>query len=293
MLAARRRAGTLPKLSLLALGANGPVSDAMIDQALRAVGPGRLLGLVTPRRSPVTETSMRRAARRHPGRVLVVDWVSFSAGRAGWFAGDGLHVTHAAARQFSRFVARKVAPIADPPRTLRPPRHSTGSQGLRQSAPDRPSGRGTDRSRGGADQLQARPRAGADHAGAAGARVAVILVESHRTRAVDRPLPARGPQGARSHDGAAPRQTPRRQVTLNVPRRRRGSRLAAPTPGLPAPGTGSRRPTPPGSRLSAWIAMRFARPAQDQAVRPISGTYPADGCPTAAAAEMRGCAARL
>ena len=38
MLAQRRRAGTLPRLSILALGANGPVSAAQIAGALSTVG---------------------------------------------------------------------------------------------------------------------------------------------------------------------------------------------------------------------------------------------------------------
>src|SRR3954447_16086495 len=45
---ARRSAGRLPHLVVLALGANGPVSGGDIHGALRALGPGRVLGLVTP-----------------------------------------------------------------------------------------------------------------------------------------------------------------------------------------------------------------------------------------------------
>ena len=129
ILAARARAGTIPKLSILALGANGPVSTRMIDGALRAIGPGRLLGLVTPRKSAVTEAAMRQAVHRHRGRVLLIDWVRFSAGHAGWFAGDGLHVTPAAGHEYANFIARRVAPISAPPvRDLHPPRHSRAAK---------------------------------------------------------------------------------------------------------------------------------------------------------------------
>jgi hypothetical protein len=125
MLRARARAGTLPKLSILALGANGPVSAGMIDGALRAIGRGHFLGLVTPRRSAATEASMRRAVSAHRGRVLLIDWVSYSAGHGSWFGGDGLHVTPAAGRKYAAFIARAVAPISHPPvRRLHPPRHS-------------------------------------------------------------------------------------------------------------------------------------------------------------------------
>jgi hypothetical protein len=110
-LAVRARGRTLPVLSILALGANGPVSTRMIDGVLRSIGRRHLLGLVIPRRSPVTEASMRAAARRHPARVLLIDWVSFSAGHGGWFAGDGLHVTPAAGRIYAGFIARAAAPM--------------------------------------------------------------------------------------------------------------------------------------------------------------------------------------
>src|SRR3954451_24120346 len=115
ILAARRRAGTLPHLSILALGANGPVSSRMIAGALHTIGRGRVLGLVSPRKSAVTAGSMRRAARVHPDRVLLIDWVSYSAGHGGWFGGDGLHVTPAAGRIYASFIARRSAPLYAPP----------------------------------------------------------------------------------------------------------------------------------------------------------------------------------
>jgi hypothetical protein len=92
MLQARRHTHTLPHVVALALGANAPVSGAQLSGALRIMGPSRVLALVTPRRSGFTNTSMHRAARRHPDRVLLIDWVRFSAGHGTWFAGDGLRV---------------------------------------------------------------------------------------------------------------------------------------------------------------------------------------------------------
>src|SRR4051794_24397744 len=49
LLAARERAGTLPDVVVMALGTNGVVTAADIRRALRIAGPGRVLGLVTPR----------------------------------------------------------------------------------------------------------------------------------------------------------------------------------------------------------------------------------------------------
>jgi hypothetical protein len=128
-LAAAAHAHTLPTLSILALGANAPVSTRMIGGVLRSIGRRHLLGLVTPRRSQVTEASMRAAARRHPARVLLIDWVRFSAGHESWFAGDGLHVTPAAGRIYANFIARAAAPIDHPPvKALHPPDDASRSK---------------------------------------------------------------------------------------------------------------------------------------------------------------------
>jgi hypothetical protein len=125
MLAARRHARTLPAVAILALGANGPIAPGQIASALRIMGPHRVLGLVTARKSPVSSARMRRAAHRHPDRVLLIDWVAFSAGHGSWFGGDGLHVNFAGASAFARLVRRSVAPFAFPPvRALHLPRRA-------------------------------------------------------------------------------------------------------------------------------------------------------------------------
>jgi hypothetical protein len=115
ILASRKGAGTLPRVAVLALGANGGGSTAQIDQAVRVLGPSRVLGVVTPRNSPSTTAAMRAAAARRPDRVLLIDWVAFSAGNGGWFGGDGLHVSHTGAEAYARLIRRRVAPIAFPP----------------------------------------------------------------------------------------------------------------------------------------------------------------------------------
>jgi hypothetical protein len=129
MLAARRHARTLPSIAILALGANGAIGGGQIASTLRIMGPHRILGLVTPRRSGTSETQIRRAARRHGDRVLLIDWVSFSASHGGWFAGDGLHVNQSGATAFARLVRRSVAPFAFPPvRSLNLPRRARGAK---------------------------------------------------------------------------------------------------------------------------------------------------------------------
>ncbi|MGK2939448.1 MAG: hypothetical protein ACSLFR_16870 [Solirubrobacteraceae bacterium] len=125
ILRARRARGSLPAVVIVALGANGPIARGQVGEALRIIGRRRILVLVTPRNSGASRARMRAAARAHPDRVVVADWRRHSARRGGWFAGDGLHVSHSGSRGFARFVRRAVAPLAFPPvKALRLPRHS-------------------------------------------------------------------------------------------------------------------------------------------------------------------------
>ena len=109
LLAARERRDALPGIVVVALGTNWIVTTAQIRQALRILGPGRVLGLVVPRELASVRTPNRRniraAGRRWPDRVKVLDWVRYSAGRASWFAGDGLHLAPAGARAFTRLLS--------------------------------------------------------------------------------------------------------------------------------------------------------------------------------------------
>ena len=110
LLAARDRAGTLPDVVVMALGTNWVITGADIRRALRILGPGRVLGLVTPREtggaSSADQARIRSAGRRWPGRVKVLDWVRYSAGRGSWFGGDGLHLTATGAARFTRLLSR-------------------------------------------------------------------------------------------------------------------------------------------------------------------------------------------
>jgi hypothetical protein len=115
ILSARRHTHTLPHVVVLALGANGPISLGQISAGLSIVGRNRILALVTPPRSPTSDAAMRLATRRHPSRVLLIDWERFSAGHGGWFAGDGLHVGQTGAQAFARLIKRTIRPFAFPP----------------------------------------------------------------------------------------------------------------------------------------------------------------------------------
>ena len=127
LLAARGRRARLPRVVVVALGTNWIVTTAQIRQALRILGPGRVLGLVVPRELASVRTRNRRniraAGRRWPDRVKVLDWVRYSAGRGSWFAGDGLHLAAGGRGGRSRACC---------------PRRSTGRCPRRSASPGRP-----------------------------------------------------------------------------------------------------------------------------------------------------------
>ena len=198
MLAQRRRAGTLPRLSILALGANGPVSPAQIAGALSTVGPTRVLGLVTPRKYESTVAAMRRAARAHPDRVLLIDWVAYSGAHGGWFGEDKIHVNDTGARAFASLVATRTRGVPAAGDVAAGPALEPRDQGVRDRAPLR---RPAARARGprcAARDL--RPGAGArpPHADPGHARLARLRLARRRRPLAGRLRPRR-PQGGRRY----------------------------------------------------------------------------------------------
>jgi hypothetical protein len=95
---------------VVALGANWIIESSDIRRMLHVLGQSRTLVLVTPREDGGGSGSdarvVRRAGRRHPGRVRVLDWVAYSSGHEGWFAGDGLPLGPAGARGLARLLSR-------------------------------------------------------------------------------------------------------------------------------------------------------------------------------------------
>jgi hypothetical protein len=125
LLRQRKAHGTLPHMVVIALGADGSISHEQIGETLGLLCCTRLLVLVTPRElgggSGSDAATVREEARRHRGRIRLLDWVKFSAGRA-WFQPDGLHLTTAGAAAFTRLLAMAL-PYANPPRKPKPPTH--------------------------------------------------------------------------------------------------------------------------------------------------------------------------
>jgi hypothetical protein len=108
MIRRRRASHTLPRFVVLALGATGEVTDAKVAEALRILGPRRVLGLPTHRfflGQPGKDTeTIRRVARRYPGRIKLIDWVRLAQPHPGWFMYDGLHPNLTGAREFAGLI---------------------------------------------------------------------------------------------------------------------------------------------------------------------------------------------
>jgi hypothetical protein len=113
VIGAKKRARRLPSLVVIMLGANWTIEPKQIRKALRILGPGRVLGLVTPRKDPHDSGVMRAAKRRYPGRVVVLDWARYTAGHSGWLSPDGNHLGPGGARALARLL-RKGLPYANP-----------------------------------------------------------------------------------------------------------------------------------------------------------------------------------
>jgi hypothetical protein len=108
ILRTRRRTDARPEIVVVALGTNYPARLREIRRGLQLLGRGRTLAMVTPVRSwrGIGSGPIYRAARRHPRRLRVVDWVSHSAGHAEWFYGDGTHLRPSGQRAYTRLLAQ-------------------------------------------------------------------------------------------------------------------------------------------------------------------------------------------
>lgn len=108
LIAARRRAGSLPDVVVVALGTNWYITTADIRTGLRLLGRNRVLGMVTPTEpgggSSSDHAVIRAAGRRWPNRVKVLDWAALSSGRD--YTWDGMHLKPEGAAAFSRLLSR-------------------------------------------------------------------------------------------------------------------------------------------------------------------------------------------
>ena len=108
-----KRRGKLPHLMVMALGTDGRVTPAAIQEALDVMGPTRVLGLVTPREAGgganFDAVTMRQAARQNPRQIVLLDWIKYSRGHSNWFQPDGTHLTiPAGSRAFAAFLGKAI-----------------------------------------------------------------------------------------------------------------------------------------------------------------------------------------
>jgi len=110
-----KKANRLPHLIVIALGADASISSGQMAKAFHIAGPKRVLGLVTPLElgggTSGDADVVRAAAKRHPKRSVLLDWVAYSSGHSDWFQPDDLHLTFAGAEGFARLL-RQALPYA-------------------------------------------------------------------------------------------------------------------------------------------------------------------------------------
>jgi hypothetical protein len=118
-----RRDHRRPPVVVIAIGTNFPATPDEIRSALHLLHHNQTLAFVTPKRSGsgLPSGALWSAHRRHPRRVRVLDWLSFSAGHADWFYGDGTHLRPVGARAYARLLGSLLVPIG----LLRPTRKVT------------------------------------------------------------------------------------------------------------------------------------------------------------------------
>jgi hypothetical protein len=108
LLAARRDAGSLPEVVVVALGTNWTVTTSQIRAGLRILGPSRVLGMVTPPEvggvASADQAAIRAAGPHWPRRLKVLDWVGHSAGQD--WTWDGMHLKPEGAAAYARFLSR-------------------------------------------------------------------------------------------------------------------------------------------------------------------------------------------
>lgn len=110
LLERRKAARRLPHLVAMQLGTNASIGVEQIGRTLAVLGRRRVLALLTPREagggSGADAQTVRVAGQRWRKRVVVLDWVRYSAGHGAWFQADGIHLMPPGARAMARLSAR-------------------------------------------------------------------------------------------------------------------------------------------------------------------------------------------
>ena len=102
------------KISVFALGTNGPVTDAMVDSLMNDVGTKRICVFVNTRShtSWVSQTNQSyENAKSRYSNVRVVDWYGYSANRNDLFDGDGTHLNAKGAKEYLQLIYEAVKDV--------------------------------------------------------------------------------------------------------------------------------------------------------------------------------------
>jgi hypothetical protein len=101
-----RSEGLRPPAVVIAIGTNLPATSGEISRALGLLDRWQRLVLVTPRRSwrALPSGPLWAAQLRHPRRVRVLDWASYSAGHPDWFVEDGTHLRPAGVAGYTQLL---------------------------------------------------------------------------------------------------------------------------------------------------------------------------------------------
>ncbi len=109
--------GKLPHLILIGAYSNGGVNPGLVDFALDVAGPSRALGFITQYDAdtgepPAADTDViRKAAKQHPRKIFLLDWVDHSLPHHsteapdGWFLPDLFHPNFTGAQAFADYLA--------------------------------------------------------------------------------------------------------------------------------------------------------------------------------------------
>ncbi|CAH0120224.1 O-acetyltransferase OatA [Paenibacillus sp. CECT 9249] len=105
----------LGKVVIIELGTNGPFSSKTLNGVLDSLGDERQIMLVNtrvPRKWQATVNEMLAQAAEDRANVTLIDWYSYSADKADWFAGDGVHLKTEGAEAYVSLIADSIESIS-------------------------------------------------------------------------------------------------------------------------------------------------------------------------------------
>lgn len=104
--------GELPKIVIIGMGTNGPVTTDQVNQIMDIVGKNRKVFWISvhvptkPWEKPVNKT-IKDAAKTHKN-LKIIDWNKYSEDHPDWFYGDQVHPNDTGSKQYSAYIAKQV-----------------------------------------------------------------------------------------------------------------------------------------------------------------------------------------